>query len=82
MCGMTYDAIVSCTTGTYSCVNVMRNLIFILVLVLSGCNASVTVKAPISLHSDILIKLLACDFVTKPIGNGEFLVKWSCPWQE
>jgi hypothetical protein len=62
----------------------LRILIVVLGLTLAGCNQATVIKAPViaQFKNDIVIRLVACNFVAKPIGDGMYLIKWDCPWQE
>lgn len=63
---------------------ILWSLILVVGLALSGCSQTATIRAPITTQfkNDIVIRLVACNFIAKPIGDGMYLIKWDCPWQE
>jgi hypothetical protein len=62
----------------------LRILILVLGLALTGCNQATIVKTPIitQYKNDIVIRMIACNFIAKPMGDGMYAIKWNCPWQE
>ena len=57
-------------------------------LTTAGCETAnedpVVADPPVAYRykKSIAIRLAACSFVIKPIGDGSYIVKWRCPWQE
>lgn len=59
-------------------------MIFLLFTVLATANN--WFKEPIlpieSLKGEIAIRITSCTWLMKDIGNGEYVTKWHCPWDE
>lgn len=63
---------------------ILWSLILVMGLALSGCSQQTTIRAPVlsQYKNDIVIRLVACNFIAKPMGDGMYAIKWDCPWQE